>query len=89
MLSEIILPQKDKHYIWFSLYEVSAAVLYLVDLSCPTLCNTMDCSHQAPLSMGTLQATGVVAMPSRGSSKRRDETQISHIAGRFFTIWET
>ena len=55
MLSEIIPPQKDKHYIWFSLYEVSAAVLCLVDLSCQTLCNPKDCSHQAPLSMGTLQ----------------------------------
>ena len=31
-----------------------------------------------------------VAMPSsRGSSQPRDQTQVSHIAGRFFTIWAT
>ena len=44
---------------------------------------------QAPLSMGILQA-GVLewlAMPfSRESSQRRDQTQVSCIAGRFFTI---
>ena len=29
-----------------------------------------------------------VAMPSsRGSSQPRDQTQVSHIAGEFFTVW--
>ena len=44
---------------------------------------------QAPLFMGILQARILewVAMPSsRGSSQPRDQTQVSHIAGRFFTI---
>ena len=39
---------------------------------------------QTPLSMGILQATTLewVAMPSsRGSSRPRDRTQVSHIAG--------
>ena len=27
-----------------------------------------------------------IAMPSRGSSQSRDRTQVSRIAGRFFTI---
>ena len=27
--------------------------------------------------------------PSRGSFQPRDQTQVSHIAGRFFTIWAT
>ena len=38
----------------------------LVAQSCPTLCNPMDCSRQAPLSMGILQARMLewVAMPS-------------------------
>ena len=47
-------------------------------------------AHQAPLSMGTLQARILhwVVMPSsRGSSQPRDGTQVSHIAGRFFTVW--
>ena len=45
---------------------------------------------QAPLSMGILQARILewVAMPStRGSSQPWDWTQVSCIAGRFFTIW--
>ena len=47
---------------------------------------------QAPLSMGILQARILewVAMPSsRGSSQLRDWTQVSCIAGKFFTIWAT
>ena len=46
-------------------------------------------AHQAPLSMGILQARILewVAMPSsRGSSQRRDQTQVSHIADGFFTV---
>ena len=46
-------------------------------------------AYQAPLSMGILQARILewVAMPSsRGSFQPRDQTQVSHIAGRFFTI---
>ena len=49
-------------------------------------------AHQAPLSVGILQARILewVAMPSsRGSSRPRDWTQVSHIAGIFFTIWTT
>ena len=47
---------------------------------------------QAPLSMGILQARMLVwvAMPSsRVSSQPMDQTQVSHIAGRFFTVWAT
>ena len=44
---------------------------------------------QVSLSMGIIQGRILewVAMPSsRGSSQLRDQTQISHIADRFFTI---
>ena len=44
---------------------------------------------QAPLAMGILQARILewVAMPSsRGASRPQDQTQVSCIAGRFFTI---
>ena len=47
---------------------------------------------QASLSMGILQARILewVAMPSSwGSTQPRDRTQVSHIAGRFFTAWTT
>ena len=46
-------------------------------------------ARQAPLSMGILQARILVwvAIPSsRGSSQLRDRTQVSHIAGGFFTV---
>ena len=49
-------------------------------------------AHQAPLSMGILQARileWVAIQSSRGSSQTRDQTQVSCIAGRFFTIWAT
>ena len=48
-------------------------------------------ARQAPLSMGILQARILewVAIPfSRGSSQPREWTQVSHIAGRFFTFWD-
>ena len=49
-------------------------------------------ARQAPLSMGILQAKVLewVTVPSsRGSSQPRDRTQVSLIAGRFFTVWAT
>ena len=49
-------------------------------------------ARQAPLSMAILQARILerVVMPSsRESSQPRDQTQVSHIAGRFFTAWAT
>ena len=45
---------------------------------------------QAPLSMGILQARileWVVISFSKGLSQTRDQTQVSHVAVRFFTIW--
>ena len=65
-------------------------VLSFVLQSCPTLCSPMDCGPPGPLPMGILLATILewVAMPSsRGSSRSRDQTQVSHIAGRRFNLW--
>ena len=45
-------------------------------------------AHQAPLSMGILQARileWVAMLSSRGSSEPRDGIQVAHTAGRFFT----
>ena len=47
-------------------------------------------ARQAPVSVGILQARirEWVAMPSsRGSFQPRDRTQVSRIAGGFFTVW--
>ena len=70
-----------------------------VDQSCLTLLFATPCSVacQAPLSMEfSSQNTGVGScsllqgiFPTQGSSQPRDRTQVSHIAGRFFTIRAT
>ena len=63
-----------------------------VTKSCLTVCDPMDCSPPGSSVHGILQARILewVAMPSsRRSSQPRDLTQVSHIAGRFFTIWTT
>ena len=54
---------------------------------CPTLCNPMDYTIHGILQARILEW---VAFPfSRGSSQPRDQTQVSHIAGGFFTRWAT
>ena len=72
--------------------ELHMKVKVLVNYSCPTLCNTMDSSLASSSVHGILQARIMewVAIPfSRGSSQPRNWTQVSCIAGRFFTIWAT
>ena len=55
--------------------------------SCPTLCDPMDYTVHGILQVRILKW---VAFPSsRGSSQPRDQTQVSHIAGGFFTSWTT
>ena len=72
--------------ILFLLFQFST-VKVKVAQSCPTLCDPMDYTVH-----GILQARILawVAFPfSRGSSQSRDQTQVSRIAGRFFTSWAT
>ena len=52
------------------------------------LCNPMDCSPPASFIHGILQArilAWIVIPFSKGSSQPKDQAQVSHIAGRFFT----
>ena len=52
----------------------------------------VDCSPPGSSVRGILQARILdwVAIPfSRGSSPPRSRTQVSHIVGRFFTVWAT
>ena len=52
---------------------------------CPTLCSSINYTVHEILQGRILEW---VAFPfSRGSSQSRDQTQVSHIAGRFFTSW--
>ena len=62
----------------------------LVTQSRPTLCDPMDCSLPGSSVHGDSPGknTGMVSLPfSRGYSQPRDQTQVSCIAGRFFTDW--
>ena len=55
--------------------------------SCLTCCDPMDYTVRKILQARILEW---VAFPfSRGSSQPRDQTQVSRIAGRFFTNWTT
>ena len=76
-------PGKPKNmYMYMNMYQFSP-----VAQSCPTLCNPMDCSPPGSSIHGILQARileWVAISSSRGSSRPRDRTQVSHIAGRCF-----
>ena len=55
--------------------------------SCPTLCDPMDYTVHGILQARILE--WVDSPFSRGSSQPKDQTQVSYIAGRFFTSWAT
>ena len=59
---------------------------------CLTLCNPMDYNLPGSSAHGIFQARTlewVAISLSRGASQPKDQTQVSHIAGRCFTIWAT
>ena len=68
-------------------------VKVLVAKSYATLCYSMDCSPPGSCVYGSLQARilleWVALLFYRGSSWPRDWTQVSCIAGGFFTVWAT
>ena len=86
--------------VWFTCLSVFLIIIFQVDAcvcvcvlaaqSCPTLCDLIDCSLPASSVHEILQARMLewVAVPfSKGSAQPWDQTPVSHIAGRFFTIW--
>ena len=76
---------------WLS-YTFCCCCCCLVAQSCPILCNPTDCSPPGSSVHGILQARILewVTIPfSRGSSRPRDQTWVSCITGRCFTVWAT
>ena len=66
----------------------ACAVLCFLTQLCTALYNTMNHSSRGSSVHGVLQATILewAALPSsRGSTQHKDQTQVSRIAGRFFT----
>ena len=63
-----------------------------VTQSCLTLWNPVDCTPPGSSVHGILQARileWVAISFSRGSSRPRDRTRVSRIAGRHFNLWAT
>ena len=86
-LLEIIIYTKNICLAWYLVH-----VCGLVAHSCPTLCDPMDCSPPGSSVHDILQARvleWIAISFSRGSSLPRDQTRVSCIAGRCFTIWAT
>ena len=54
---------------------------------CPTLCDPVDYTVHGILQARILE--WVTFSFSRGSSQPRDQIQVSHTAGRFFSSWTT
>ena len=60
----------------------------IVTQSCPTLCDPRDCSLPGSFVQARIREWVAISF-SRGSSQPRDQTWVSHIAGRLFTVWAT
>ena len=63
-------------------------VKVLIVQLCLTVCNSMHCSPQGSSVPGILRARileWIAILFSRGSSRPRDQTQVSCIIDRFFT----
>ena len=64
----------------------------VLSLSHVQLCNPVDCSLPGSSIYGIFQARvleWVAISFSRGSSRPRNQTRVSRIVGRRFTIWAT
>jgi len=70
--------------ILFLLFTLQLFKSVRVAQSCPILCDPMDYIVHGFLQARILE--WVVIPSSRESSQPEDQTQVSHIAGRFFTI---
>ena len=71
---------------WLNIYWMNKGVKVKV-IQCLTLCDPMNYTVHGILQTIILEW---VAFPfSRGSSQPRDRTQVSHLAGSFFTSWAT
>ena len=70
-------------HIVYLIFKTKVKVIYL----CPTLCDPVDYTIHGILQARMLEQ--IAFLFSRGSSQPSDQTQVSHIAGRFFTTRAT
>ena len=77
---------------WIGAWNVRSIVNSEVAQSCPTLCDPMDCSLPGSSVHGIFQAIvleWIAISFSRGSSQSRDQTRVSRIVNRHFTVCAT
>ena len=82
----------SKKFFPYTYWKKKSTYKVLVTQLCPIVCDFMDYSPQSSFVHGILQERIMewIAIPfSKGSSLPRDWTQMSYIAGRFFTSWTT
>ena len=73
----------------FKATDTSLKLKVLVTQSRPVLCDPMNCGSPGSSVLGVVQARILewMAIPfPRESSQPRDQTRVSHSAGRFFTV---
>ena len=78
----------------FGAQKIKSLSVSIVSLSHSVVSNSswLHGAQEDPLSMGIIQARILewITVPScKGSSQHKDRTQVSRIAGRFFTVWAT
>ena len=82
--------EKHRNPSWWHLLLMTSIVKWSeVTQSCLTLCDPVDCSLPGSSVHGILQTRileWIVISFSRGSSRPKDWTWVSHIAGRCFTF---
>ena len=84
LFSVTLPPQKMIKITAYDCFRISEVK---VSQLCLTLCDPIDYTVHGVFQARILEW---VAIPfSRGSSQSRDRTQVSHIAGGFFTSWAT
>ena len=87
-----VIPIKISTVIFFFFFWINRERESEVTQSCPTLCNPMDCSLPGSSVHGIFQSRvlgWVAVFFSRGCSRPRDWTWLSHIVGRRFIIQAT
>ena len=88
-LSKLWQMVKDREAWHAAVNGVTESWTWLSDQLCPSFCDLTDCRPQGFFVQGILQTRMLewVASPFfRGSSLSRDQTWVSCIAGRFFTV---